>query len=215
MRKAPGGRSGEEAVCNQQMTNQSNKINYRQKLIREGTYANQRAHMIQEESLFYQKLQKKFKTSQKTFKIQKGNNTTTNDIEISMIPLNLAKIKGQKEQVLPGASLHEPQIDSMAGARSQQHAQAVDQDLPSICDKEEENLITEILETGDEPHVQIDRAQIKDMHIKLISSLFNEWSVKNVNLSNKTNLLKLELYQPALRKMVFECQMLNRSRKRG
>jgi len=53
--------------------------------------------MIQEESLFYQKLQKKFKTSQKTFKIQKGNNTTTNDIEISMIPLNLAKIKGQKE----------------------------------------------------------------------------------------------------------------------
>ena len=101
------------------MVNQSNKINYRQKLIQEGTYANQRAHMIQEDSLFYQKLQKKFKTSQKTFKIQKGEFTTTSDMEISMIPLNLAKIKDQKEWVLPGQSIDESQINSMAGAPSQ------------------------------------------------------------------------------------------------
>ena len=167
-------------------------------MIQEGVNADQRAHLIQDECKFYQKLQKRFNMSIKSMTTVRNDaqNDNPSNIQIQMNPLSHAKVEDPAEKYTNNFGMNETGINSAANAQQM----LVDQDLPlqQLQDKDDENTLRQILE-GREIAPNIDKAYMKNLQRKLRNDLFRDWKVKNLNLTNKSNILRLEVYQPALR----------------
>ena len=111
-----------------------------------------------------------------------------------MAPFNQMKVKERENEPRRNQDIGGPQVNIISN----------DQDLPQQHRQERSDdfVISRLIENGDD-NSQIDKTYMRNMHRRLQRELLDRWTGK-LNLINPQNLGRLEVYQPALRKMVYD-----------
>ena len=119
-------------------------------------------------------------------------------MEIRMPPLSQAKLPQEKE-VLFGEQMRDSAPDA---AQYQISSSSAPVQVKSKNKYDDEQAILNII--NKQPiTTNLDKAYIKTMHQQLQSETFKDWSVQNVNLTNRSNQQRLSLYQPAMKELAY------------